>query len=74
LINGLSGLVSLTQQLEQAGQVAQTLTPAPGEQIERVTFTPLPGPPAVAAGGPAPVTVTHQGQTYQLQVYSIQPH
>ena len=73
LINGLSGLVSLTQQLEQAGQVAQTLTPAPGEQIERVTFTPLPGPPAVAAGGPAPVTVTHQGQTYQLQVYSIQP-
>lgn len=71
LINGLSGLVSLTHQLQQAGQVASSLTPAAGEEVERVTFTPLPGP--ATATGPSPVTITHQGQTYQLNVHSIQP-
>ncbi|MGB3200186.1 MAG: MlaD family protein [Nodosilinea sp.] len=71
LINGLSGLVSLTHQLQQAGQVASSLTPTAGGQVERVTFTPLPGP--AAATGPSPVTITHQGQTYQLNVHSIQP-
>ncbi|WP_035992378.1 MlaD family protein [Leptolyngbya sp. KIOST-1] len=74
LINGLSGLVSLTHQLEQASQVAESLTPTAGEQVERVTFTPLPGPPVATGAGPAPVTVTHQGQVYQLDVHSIQPH
>lgn len=73
LINGLSGLVSLTDQLEQASQVAGSLTPAAGEQVERVTFTPLPGPPPPNGTGPTPVTITHQGQTYQLNVHSIQP-
>ncbi|TVQ05838.1 MAG: MCE family protein [Leptolyngbya sp. DLM2.Bin27] len=73
LINGLSGLVSLTHQLERASQVAGVLTPPPGEQIERVTFTPLPGPPDRPGGDSTPVTVTHQGQTYQLNVQSLQP-
>lgn len=73
LINGLSDLVSLTHQLEQAGQVAGSLTPAAGEQVERVTFTPVSTPPAATGAGPAPVMITHQGQTYQLDVHSIQP-
>lgn len=89
LINGLSGLVSLTNQLQQAGQVAQVLTPAAGQQLERVTFTPVPSAPAAgpqtdgaqdpiaqapkAAAGVAPVTITHQGQTYQLSVQTFQP-
>ncbi|MBE9110923.1 MCE family protein [Nodosilinea sp. LEGE 07298] len=73
LINGLSDLVSLTHQLEQAGQVAGSLTPAAGEQVERVTFTPVSGPAAASGAGPTPVTVTHQGQTYQINVHSIQP-
>lgn len=73
LINGLSGLVSLTNQLEQASQVAGSLTPAPGAQVERVTFTPIPTPPPPTGAGPTPVTVTHQGQTYRLDVHSIQP-
>jgi phospholipid/cholesterol/gamma-HCH transport system substrate-binding protein len=73
LINGLSGLVSLTNQLEQASQVAGSLTPAAGEQVERVTLTPIAAPPAPVGGGVAPVTITHQGQTYQLDVHSIQP-
>ncbi|MBD2106945.1 MlaD family protein [Nodosilinea sp. FACHB-13] len=73
LINGLNGLVSLTNQLEQASQVAGSLTPVAGAQVERVTFTPLPAPPLAAGAGPAPVTITHQGQTYRLDVHSIQP-
>lgn len=73
LINGLSGLVSLTDQLEQASQVAGSLTPAPGAQVERVTFTPIPAPPPPTGSGPPPVTITHQGQTYRLDVHSIQP-
>ncbi|WP_017300879.1 MlaD family protein [Nodosilinea nodulosa] len=83
LINGLSGLVSLTNQLQQAGQVAQVLTPAAGEQLQRVTFTPVPAPqtarpaapqPPSPGAGPAPATITYQGQTYQLHVQSFQPH
>ncbi|MBD2231576.1 MlaD family protein [Phormidium tenue] len=73
LINGLSGLVSLTNQLEQASQVAGSLTPAAGAQVERVTFTPIPAPPPPTGAGPTPVTITHQGQTYRLDVHSIQP-
>ncbi|PSR16870.1 MCE family protein [filamentous cyanobacterium CCP3] len=73
LINGLSGLVSLTHQLDQASQVAGSLTPAAGEQLERVTFTPVPAPPVATGAGPTPVTITHQGQTYRLNVHSIQP-
>ncbi|MFQ4138408.1 MlaD family protein [Nodosilinea sp. PGN35] len=73
LINGLSGLVSLTNQLEQASQVAGSLTPAVGEQVERVTLTPVPGPLSPTSDGVAPVTITHQGQTYRLDVHSIQP-
>lgn len=73
LINGLSGLVSLTNQLEQASQVAGSLTPAAGTQVERVTFTPIPTPPPPTGAGPTPVTITHQGQIYRLDVHSIQP-
>jgi phospholipid/cholesterol/gamma-HCH transport system substrate-binding protein len=72
LINGLSTLVSLTEQLEQAGQVAAALTPAPGAQVERVTFTPVSGVPAVPAGAQPPLVITHQGQTYRLNVQSLQ--
>ncbi|MBD1917775.1 MCE family protein [Phormidium sp. FACHB-322] len=73
LINGLNSLVSLTNQLEQASQVAGSLTPAAGAQVERVTFTPIPAPPPPTGTGPTPVTITHQGQTYRLDVHSIQP-
>ncbi len=70
LINGLSGLVSLTNQLEQASQVAEVLTPPAGEQLERVTFTAV----SDAQGAvPGSVVVTHQGQTYRLNVQSHQP-
>jgi phospholipid/cholesterol/gamma-HCH transport system substrate-binding protein len=70
LINGLSGLVSLTDQLEQTSQVAGALTPPPGTSVDRVTFTAVPGPQAADAGA---VVVTHQGQTYQLNVPAFQP-
>ncbi len=75
LINGLSTLVSLTNQLEQASQVAGVLTPPTGGQIERVTFSAVPaaGPAAPAEPGLAPVTIIHQGQTYQLNVQTLQP-
>ncbi|WOD40772.1 MlaD family protein [Nodosilinea sp. E11] len=71
LINGLSGLVSLTNQLEQASQVAQALTPPAGQQLDRVIFTPVPD--AQAEANPGSVVVTHQGQAYRLNVQSIQP-
>jgi len=70
LINGLSGLVSLTNQLEQASQVAEVLTPPAGEQLERVTFTAV---PEAQGAVPGSVVVTHQGQTYQINVQSHQP-
>ncbi|MBE9136692.1 MCE family protein [Nodosilinea sp. LEGE 07088] len=70
LINGLSGLVSLTDQLEQASQVAGALTPPPGRSVERVTFTAVPSPQTADAGA---VIVTHQGQAYQLNVPAFQP-
>lgn len=70
LINGLSGLVSLTNQLEQASQVAEVLTPPAGEQLERVTFTAVPDAQGAVPGS---VVVTHQGQTYQINVQSHQP-
>jgi phospholipid/cholesterol/gamma-HCH transport system substrate-binding protein len=75
LINGLSTLVSLTNQLDQASQVAGALTPPDGAQVERVTFTPVPpSPPATPQGAdPGVVTITHQGQTYQLNVQTLQP-
>ncbi len=74
LINGLSTLVSLTNQLDQASQVAGALTPPAGGQVERVTFTPLAGPAAPPRPTPvAPVIVTHQGQTYRLNVQTLQP-
>jgi phospholipid/cholesterol/gamma-HCH transport system substrate-binding protein len=83
LINGLSTLVSLTNQLDQASQVAGALTPSAGGQVERVTFTPLaapvapprpaPVPAPVPATVPAPVIVTHQGQIYRLNVQTLQP-
>ncbi|HSM80917.1 MAG TPA: MlaD family protein [Nodosilinea sp.] len=81
LINGLSGLVSLTNQLEQAGQVAQVLTPVQGAPVDRVTFTPVSSPAtglgadpgAAANANPGSVIVTHQGQTYRLHVHSMQP-
>ena len=71
LINGLSTLVSLTNQLDQASQVAGALTPPAGGQVERVTFTPLAAP--AAPPRPAPVIVTHQGQIYRLNVQTLQP-
>jgi phospholipid/cholesterol/gamma-HCH transport system substrate-binding protein len=76
LINGLSNLVSLSEQLDQASQVALALAPPAGNQVERVTFTPLVGAPPSAPGNadPGPLVVTHQGQTYQLHVHSTQPH
>ncbi len=74
LINGLSTLVSLTNQLDQASQVAGALTPPAGGQVERVTFTPLAAPAAPPRPAPvAPVIVTHQGQTYRLNVQTLQP-
>jgi phospholipid/cholesterol/gamma-HCH transport system substrate-binding protein len=75
LINGLSTLVSLTNQLDQASQVAGALTPSAGGQVERVTFTPLAAPvaPPRPAPVPAPVIVTHQGQIYRLNVQTLQP-
>ncbi len=75
LINGLSNLVSLSEQLDQASQVAQALAPPTGNQVERVTFTPLVGspPPVPVNADPGPLVVTHQGQTYQLHVHSTQP-
>ena len=75
LINGLSDLVSLSDQLNQASQVAQALTPPDGNQVERVTFTPLAAapPPVPGNAGPGPLVVTHQGQAYQIHVHSMQP-
>lgn len=74
LINGLSTLVSLTNQLDQASQVAGALTPPAGGQVERVTFTPLAAPAAPPRPAPvAPVIVTHQGQIYRLNVQTLQP-
>ncbi|MGF1518539.1 MAG: MlaD family protein [Nodosilinea sp.] len=70
LINGLSGLVSLTNQLEQASQVAEVLTPPAGEQLERVTLTAVPDAQSAVPGS---VVVTHQGQAYRLNVQSHQP-
>ena len=71
LINGLSGLVSLTDQLEQDSQLATALTPPVGTQVERITLTPVaapvanPQPPAATA---PPLLITHNGQYYRLNL------
>ena len=75
LINGLSTLVSLTDQLEQDSRLAQALTLPRGAQVDRVILTPVPPPaahprpaPARPANSPDPLLVTHNGQYYQLQL------
>jgi phospholipid/cholesterol/gamma-HCH transport system substrate-binding protein len=71
LINGLSTLVSATQQLEQEGQLAQTLTLPQGAVIDRITLTPevLPRSPGPDLSGSQPLLITHNGQPYSLTVH-----
>ncbi|QQE66515.1 MCE family protein [Leptolyngbya sp. BL0902] len=72
LINGLSTLVSLTDQLEQDSRLAQALTLPRDAQVDRLILTPVPPPTAPArpapTASPAPLLITHNGQYYQLQI------
>jgi phospholipid/cholesterol/gamma-HCH transport system substrate-binding protein len=70
LINGLSTLVSLTDDLSNQSRLAQALTPPPAGTVERVTLTAI-SPNLVAqelAQAKAPLLVTHNGQYYRLEV------
>jgi phospholipid/cholesterol/gamma-HCH transport system substrate-binding protein len=70
LINGLSTLVSLTDDLSNQSRLAQALTPPPASTVERVTLTAI-SPNLVAqelAQAKAPLLVTHNGQYYRLEV------
>jgi len=72
LINGLSTLVSLTDQLEQDSRLAQALTLPQGSQMDRLILTPVPPPTApvrpAPTTAPAPLLITHNGQYYHLQL------
>ncbi|MEB3288389.1 MAG: MlaD family protein [Leptolyngbya sp.] len=72
LINGLSTLVSLTDQLEQDSHLAQALTLPQGTQVDRLILTPVPPPTApvrtTPTTAPAPLLITHNGQYYHLQL------
>lgn len=69
LINGLSNLVSLTEQLEQESRLAEALTLPQGTPIDRLLFTPVPPPSAnPRPATEAPLLITHNGQYYQLQI------
>lgn len=67
LINGLSGLVSSTQQLEQQTAIAEILTPPPGNAIDSLTLTATNDP------NPAPNTVlmSYNGQLYRIEANTI---
>lgn len=70
LVNGLSNLVSLTNELEQNSRLAQALTLPQGAAIGRVMLTPAPPPNPQANPQPAnsgPLLITHNGQYYRLQ-------
>jgi phospholipid/cholesterol/gamma-HCH transport system substrate-binding protein len=76
LINGLSTLVSQTEQLEQETRLAQALTPPRGMGVDRISFTPAPPPTAnsqPAPGSRAPLLITHNGQYYHLNLHPRQP-
>lgn len=67
LINGLSGLVSSTQQLEQQTAIAQLLTPPSGSAIDSLTLT------ATNDSTPTPNTVlmSYNGQLYRIEANTI---
>lgn len=72
LVNGLSTLVSLADQLEQDSRLAQALTLPQGSQMDRLILTPVPPPTApvrpTPTTTPAPLLITHNGQYYHLQL------
>ncbi|MGF1566469.1 MAG: MlaD family protein [Nodosilinea sp.] len=71
LINGLNTLVSVTEQLKQDSQLAQTLALPSGTVPERVTLTAVPATaarPGTDTPIPNSLLVTHDGQYYRLQV------
>lgn len=75
LVNGLSNLVSLTNELEQNSRLAQALTLPQGAAIGRVMLTPAPPPDPQANPQPAnsgPLLITHNGQYYRLQTQAAQ--
>ncbi|MFZ4638822.1 MAG: MlaD family protein [Nodosilinea sp.] len=85
LINGLSSLVSVSQQLEAESQVAQTLTLPNAAPIARITLTPTepnpgdsPNPKTrspvstqPAPGQASPGLIIYKGQPYRVSAY---PH
>lgn len=74
LINGLSDLVSFTNELERDSRLAQALTLPQGASIGRVMLTPT-DPPS-AQPNPQPdgnaLLITHNGQYYRLQTQAVQ--
>ncbi|MBU6230132.1 MAG: MCE family protein [Cyanobacteria bacterium REEB459] len=75
LINGLSSLVSMGQQLEVQSQLAQTLTLPHAAPIARITLTPATAPaqgrsPVSAPATASSVLMTYNGQPYHIRVHS----
>lgn len=71
LINGLNTLLSLTNQLEQDSRLAQVLTPASGQPLDRVTLTAMPRALAHQEhreADSAPLVVSPNGQYYRVNV------
>ena len=68
MINGLSTLMSATQQLEQEGQLAQALTLPQGAPIDRITLTPevLSRFPDPGPEDGQPSVITQNRQPYYL--------
>lgn len=72
LVNGLTDLVSTTESLEQQVQLAQWLTPAPGQPLSSLSLTAVPTgthPPS----SPDSILLTRNGQLYQLQQQPSRP-
>ena len=63
LINGLSGLVSSTQDLQQQTQIAQILAPTASGAPVTVSLT---SPSSLEA--PPPIVLTHDGQRYTFRL------
>ncbi|NJL45477.1 MAG: MCE family protein [Leptolyngbyaceae cyanobacterium SM2_3_12] len=74
LINGLTTLLSLTNQLEQDSRLAETLTLPSGQPLERITLTPV--PLALArqehqGANSAPLVVSPNGQYYRVHAHPL---
>jgi len=76
LINGLSGLVSTTETLEQEVRLAHLLTPPEGQSMETLSLvvTPLPDSmPTTVHQDRESMVITYNGQAYRLKRSHRQP-